>query len=320
MNDGRRYQPRVIAPLERRLQLMTGKGGTGKTTLVAALGLAHASRGRKPLVVELGHRASMAAHFASTEGGGPIGHEPSVVAPGVSAMNIDPERATRELVMRALPGRRFARYALAAAPVRAFLGAAPAVAEVATLDRLRHFVDETDFDPILVDGDATGHAGMLFGVSGVLMGLGASGAVGALMERFSSVFADERIAAVHLVALPTSLAVEETLALRTSLGGGHVALGHTILNRVEGRAARGLRIDRLRAIEESLIALDRIVLSEVALLRVDAERGRRAEVLGKRLEIDGALPIRVEERAPSGLDAIGLLDVGLSLLEGGQAT
>jgi arsenite-transporting ATPase len=305
----------VIAPLERRLQLVTGKGGTGKTTLVAALGLAHAARGRKPLLVELGHRASLAAHFAVGAARVAIGHEPSLVHAGVSAVNVDPDEATRELVLRSLPGRRFARYALGAGPVRAFLGAAPAVAEVATLDRLRHFVDETDFDPILVDGDATGHARMLFGVSGVLLGLGASGPVGALTERFSSVFADPALAAVHVVALPTTLAVEETLSLRESLrASGRVALGHTILNRVEGDAARGLSRERLVSMERRLASLDSVVASEIALLRVDAERGAKADVLAQRLEIDGAQPIRVAERPSVELGPAGLVALGTSVL------
>jgi arsenite/tail-anchored protein-transporting ATPase len=307
----------VIAPLERRLQLVTGKGGTGKTTLALALGLAHAARGKRPLVVELGHRASLGAHFAREAAGERlvIGHEPSIVSAGLCAVNVDPDQATRALVLRSLPSRRFARYAMSAAPVRAFLGAAPAVAEVATLDRLRHFVDDTDFDPILVDGDATGHARMLFGVSAVLAGLGASGPVGALMERFASVFADPALAAVHVVALPTSLAVEETLALRESLrSSGKVALGHTILNRVEGGAARGLPLERLRAIEDTLAPRHGALASEVALLRADGERGRRADVLGQRLAVDGALPIRVHERTPAELELEGLAALGLSML------
>lgn len=313
----------MVAPLARRLQLVTGKGGTGKTTLVLALGLAHAARGKRPLLVELGHRASLAAHFARSPEGerAAIEHEPTFAHAGVTVVNIDSERATRELVLRSLPGKRFARHALSAAPVRAFLGAAPGVAEVAALDRLRHFVDETDFDPILVDGDATGHARMLFGVSGVLLGLGASGPVGALVERFSSVFADPALAAVHVVALPTSLAVEETLSLRASLAtSGRVALGHTILNRVEGAASKGLRPDRLLAIEESLAVLDPVVASEVALLRVDREHGLRADLLGERLAVDGALPLRVHERPPTELRAEDLRELGLAVLRDAGGT
>ncbi|MDQ3036582.1 MAG: ATPase, partial [Myxococcota bacterium] len=46
----------AVDPRARRLQLITGKGGVGKSTVVAALALAWAERGRRPLVVELGHR------------------------------------------------------------------------------------------------------------------------------------------------------------------------------------------------------------------------------------------------------------------------
>ena len=66
-----------------RLELSTGKGGVGKTTLAAALALEAARRGRKPLVVELGHRASLSAIFDV-----PIGFAPVEVSPGVHATNI----------------------------------------------------------------------------------------------------------------------------------------------------------------------------------------------------------------------------------------
>jgi anion-transporting ArsA/GET3 family ATPase len=76
-------------PFAPRLQLFTGKGGVGKSSVAAALALALARSGQRPLLVELGHRASM----QSVLGSGKIGYEPHEAARGVWAMNIDFEPA-----------------------------------------------------------------------------------------------------------------------------------------------------------------------------------------------------------------------------------
>lgn len=298
-------------PLERRLQLFTGKGGTGKTTLVAALALAHAARGRRPLVVELGHRASLAAVL----GVGEIGPEPREVVPSLFATNLDVHHATEALVRRSLPSRVTSR-ALRSAPIRTFLDAAPGVGEVATLDRLAHFVDGTDFDPILVDGDATGHTRMLFALHGVLEGLGVGGPIGLLLEHVSGVFADPALAAVHIASLPTALATEETLELREALrASGRVAMGHVLLGRVEGADALALDAAAIAALEARLAPTAPTLASCVGLLRVARERGERAALLRRRLAEHGVTALVVPERPASTLGAEGLRALGRALLE-----
>jgi anion-transporting ArsA/GET3 family ATPase len=253
----------VPPPLFRRVQLVTGKGGTGKTTLVAALALAHAARGRRPLVVELGHRASLPRVLGTAE----TAHDVIEILPRVHATNIDARRATTETVQRATRSS-FATRALRVGPVRTFLDAAPAVTEVATLDRIRAFVDETDFDPILVDGDATGHTRMLFALHDVLASLGVSGPVAAILERTSRIFADETTAAVHVTTIPTALAIEEAVELWTELdASGRVALGHLLLDRVEGAPLEDA--SRARELEEGMAATTPGLASAIALLRAD---------------------------------------------------
>jgi len=299
----------VTAALERRLQLVTGKGGTGKTTLVAALGLAHAARGRKPLLVELGHRASLVRVLGTSS----IDHTVREVLPGVHATNLEVPHATHALVSRALPSRVTKRM-LGSAPIRAFLDAAPGVVEVATLDRIRAFVDETDFDPILVDGDATGHTRMLFALHGVLASLGVGGPVAALLDRISGIFADETSAAVHLAALPTALAIEETVELWTELrSDGAVALGHVLLDRVEGASASDL--DPRAIADAELAETDLAMASAVGLLRVDRARFERALAMRARLA-EHAITSRLVDEVEGWLDVERLRAMGLALLEG----
>ena len=301
----------MVRPLERRLQLVTGKGGTGKTTLVAALALAHAERGRKPLAVEHGHRASLASVLDVA----PIDHVIREVLPGVHATNLESAHATHELVRRALPSRVTTRL-LRASPVRAFLDASPGVVEVAILDRLRYFVDETDFDPILVDGDATGHTRMLFALHGVLASLGVAGPVRALLDRTSSLFADPELAAIHLTALPTSLAIEETLELWDELSAEHhVALGHVLLGRVEGRDAASIDDEELARLERA--AGETALASALGLLRVDRERGRRASDCLRQLAAHGMDARAIDEIDTRRLTADSLRAMGRALLDAG---
>src|SRR4051812_36808391 len=100
----------------RTLQLVTGKGGVGKSTVCAALAVEAARRGRRPLVVEMGHRASLRGVFDEAS----IGYEPALVAPGVHAMSLDPDRALLDYVTAHVKARGLARRILASAPLRAF--------------------------------------------------------------------------------------------------------------------------------------------------------------------------------------------------------
>jgi anion-transporting ArsA/GET3 family ATPase len=78
------------------LQLVTGKGGVGKSSVVAALALRAAKRGKRPLIVELGHRATMQSIFGMDA----LGHAPVEVGGGVRAMNIDFRAAISDYVLR----------------------------------------------------------------------------------------------------------------------------------------------------------------------------------------------------------------------------
>lgn len=217
----------IPAPLDVRLSLFTGKGGVGKSSVVAALAVTAARRGKRPLVVEMGHRASMRDIFGSGE----IGLTPVQVHDGVWACNLDPKATLQGYVHRYVPFRRWADRVLEHPALQRFYGAAPAVAELTALTYIGWLANE-GYDPVLVDLDATGHALMMLELPEVLGSLGARGPVKRALEGIETWLHDPETR-LHIVTLPGALPVQETLELYGVLSARpEVRLGAMVVNRV----------------------------------------------------------------------------------------
>lgn len=218
----------------RSLLLFTGKGGVGKSSIVAGVALASAQQGRRPLIVELGHRASMEAIF----GGQRIGSEPVQVSSGVHAVNLDLDANLRHYFREHIPIKRAGEAIVNNETLQRFFKAAPAVSEVATLNRLRSFVEAKDgaqkrWDPVIVDLDATGHALMLFNLPKVMNDLVGKGPLRPLIDGFSKLFSSPEQTALNLVTLAQELPMQETRELLAKLAADHsIPLGVTAINQM----------------------------------------------------------------------------------------
>src|SRR6476646_1066670 len=92
---GRGYARRMSL-YARRLVIVSGKGGVGKSTVSAAIGMAAAGRGLRALLIEVASQERMSLLF---DQGGPIGYHQTPVYPGLDAFSIDPERALEEYLV-----------------------------------------------------------------------------------------------------------------------------------------------------------------------------------------------------------------------------
>jgi hypothetical protein len=188
--------------LERDLLYVTGKGGTGKTTVAAALAFAAASRGRRALVCEVGGAAQLAGH-------------------GLRTVTIDPHEALREW-MRSQPGGALAAAVLGRSDgFMRFVDAAPGAKEIVTIGKAVDLARSSG-DLVIVDGPSTGHALAMLSAPSTIGRVAKAGPVGAQARTVHDVLADPERTGYVGVALPEEMPVHELLELEERL---HEAVG-----------------------------------------------------------------------------------------------
>ena len=263
--------------------LFTGKGGVGKSTVAASLAIEAAGRGQTPLVVELGHRATMRSIF----GVDAIGFTPRPVGHGVHAMSVEIDQAVLEYMAQHLPSRRMARAIVNNGVLERLFKAMPAVGEIATVNALRRLEAEVGHDgrprwsPILVDLDATGHALMFLELRHAVSHLMGAGPMRRLVDDMARLFADPTRTRLHLVTLPDELPVTETVELHERLVQSKaVSFGRVFVNRVPhtGLAEATEVIARLQAAASAHGDAELLADAQFAAGAVAVERRARAQI------------------------------------------
>lgn len=306
-----------------RLSLFTGKGGVGKSTLVAALAIEAARRGLRPLIVELGHRASMQGVLRT----GPIEYEPREVVPGVHALNLDVGSALSDYVTERVRVRGLARAIVENPALDRFFHAAPGVAEVVTLAKLESLVRESRGDrpswhPVFVDLDATGHALMLLELPRVLDGLVGRGPLRRVISSATGLLTDESRTRLHLVMLPGELVVQETIELYERLSTEHaVPLGTVFANQIPDAPLDPGLVAALGELEQRASRLDdRDLADDIALARRAVDHRASAQAQLRRLASAIALPMVELPRLSTGdLGLEGLARLGRRALQALEA-
>lgn len=226
---GPEAKPDLAWMRERRLLVLTGKGGVGKTVLAAGLGAALADSGLRVLLAEVRSPRRIPPLFGVTESG----DGPQALADGLEWINFTPGAALEVYGMQLLKLRTVYRAVFEQQAVRRFLRVIPSLAEILMLGHLRDLVERDAADVVVLDAPSTGPGALMLEAPQALIETAPPGPLrdGAVWIR--ELLADERSCAVNLVVLAEELPVSEAIDLYHRLRDQvSVPLGVTLANRI----------------------------------------------------------------------------------------
>lgn len=192
--------------LSSRLILITGKGGTGKTSLSAAIGTMSAAAGRRTLIVEVDNFHPSLTRLFGVE----PPYAPMQVADNLSICNLTWMSALKDWLKATVKSRRISGLILENRMATVFLDATPGAREIVILSKIISLMD--DFDQVVVDLPASGHALGILRVPRTATRLMRSGPVREKAEQILEVFRDPSTA-LAIIGLPEEMVVNETLEL-----------------------------------------------------------------------------------------------------------
>ena len=228
-----------------RLHVVSGKGGTGKTTVAAALALALASGGRKVLLCEVENRQGIAQLFDTAPL--PYAETKVAVAPGggdVHALAIDPEQALLDYL------HLFYKLSPTGIPARTLrrIGAidfattiAPGLRDVLLTGKVKEAVVRTDpkrgqvYDAVVLDAPPTGRIPRFLNISHEIGNLAKVGPLKNQSDGVMAVFRSEQTV-VHLCTLLEEMPVQETLDAVEELTELGLPVGGVVVNAVRAPA------------------------------------------------------------------------------------
>ncbi|HEX6341397.1 ArsA-related P-loop ATPase [Umezawaea sp.] len=317
-----------------RLHVVTGKGGTGKTTAAAALALALATGGRRVLLVEVEGRQGIAQLFDRAPL--PYSEERIASAPGggeVRALAVDPEAALLEYL------DMFYNLGFAGRTLRK-MGAiefattlAPGLRDVLLTGKVKECVRRTgpsgrhEYDAVVLDAPPTGRVVQFLDVTKAMADLAKVGPIKGQSDGVVNLL-HSGDTAVHLVTLLEEMPVRETLDAVAELDGADLRPGAVLLNRVRTArlparsvvAAAGGRVDasRVRAgLEAAGLDLDAETVDGLVEETVEHAIRVSMELEAKEKLEESDLPSLELPELTDGIDLAALYELAELMVERG---
>jgi Anion-transporting ATPase len=206
---------------DKALLYVTGKGGVGKTTVAAALGLAAAERGRRAIVCEVAEQDRVSRAFARH---GVQAEQEVELAPGLWAITIDPQAALEEWLAKRLGGGAAWRLLAHSHAFQYFVAAAPGAKELITIAKVWELAQlerwdrhNRTYDLVIVDAPASGHGVAMLTTPQTFAGIAHVGPISRQASRVAEMLADPERTGYVGVALAEEMPVNETLELERRL-------------------------------------------------------------------------------------------------------
>ena len=209
--------------LARRFLFVTGKGGVGKTTVVAALAERFARAGKRVLVAETSPKEHLSALFGRAS----LPTQITELSPRLFGVLLDADVALKEYGTLVLKSERLVGALFDNKLVRGFFHGAPGLKEWAALGKAWYHSTEVladgspRFDVVILDAPATGHGLDMLRVPKTIIELSPPGVLRSDAEKAWAQFRDPKQSGVVVVSLPEEMPTNESLelcgALRTEL-------------------------------------------------------------------------------------------------------
>jgi anion-transporting ArsA/GET3 family ATPase len=257
-----------------RIVFVLGKGGVGRSTLSAALGLLCAQRDERTLIMQWTVADAIGPWF----GAAPAGPTPTEIAPQLSVANFALDDALRAYFVDHLHLGLVYRRVIRARAVTRMIEVAPGLAEMFFLGQLWWLITLAEreaglcFDRVIVDAPATGHAASLLDIPSLASAMAATSLLSVETRRVVDMLADPGRSGAVVVSLPEPLVVDETLELIPRVTA---RLGRAPLALIVNRSANTIVGDDERPTWLDLLAAQLSESSRRAMVELHEElRGR----------------------------------------------
>jgi anion-transporting ArsA/GET3 family ATPase len=280
--------------LARRFLFVTGKGGVGKTSVVAALAQRFARAGKRVLVAE----TSPKEHISTLFGRASLPTQITELSPRLYGVLLDADVALKEYGAIVLKSERLVGALFDNKLVRGFFHGAPGLKEWAALGKAWYHSTEVlsdgspRFDVVILDAPATGHGLDMLRVPKTIIELSPPGVLRTDAERAWAQFRDERQSGVIVVSLPEEMPTNESVELCAALRGElQLPLLALVVNQIVPLVFDAAERDALADLEEPSgpAAADQVLAAGIrraAREQVQAESLARLSAIGaRRLEL-----------------------------------
>jgi anion-transporting ArsA/GET3 family ATPase len=218
---------------DKKLLLVVGKGGVGRSTVAAAIAGQLAERGKRVLLFETNANDRFGNYFDKP----PVSTDPVQLAPNLWAVNATPATAIAEYGLMILKFKTVYDMVFENRVTRAFLRAIPGLDEYSLLGKAwYHTLEEKKskpvYDTVIFDMPASGHSLSMLKVPSVIVDTVPEGPLTRDARTIKALLADPAQTGTVLVTLAEEMPVNEAIELEQKLGAMGIVAQQIIVNQV----------------------------------------------------------------------------------------